>query len=382
MADSNDALDRIGTALHAADRDAVMSCFAADATLGVMSAGDPITFTGAGIGDAIDQLLTGFDALKLTPVTRHLSQAGVVEESVVSGNHAGIFAEAEPTNRRVFVNVRLTATWGPDSTLGSLWVEADNRALLAQIAGNDDVIGESGGLIATVRERQGAALRITDETIAAPTRASAKKPAIPSRSRRLPIVALAAVAVLLVAGLARLVGTAGTPEALTPLPPASSLPAATQSTTVPAPKPSPVAQPARTARPIIATAAPKAVPHVQRGKQVLLKSDVLFALNSAALTPAATAALTRLARQIRGTVTTGTIQVNGYTDNLGIVSYDIALSRSRALAVARVLQKALVGRAVTLVPQGFGQANPIAPNTSDAGRTRNRRVTIVLPVPR
>ena len=78
---------------------------------------------------------------------------------------------------------------------------------------------------------------------------------------------------------------------------------------------------------------------------------------------------------------TGTIQINGYTDNLGSVGYDIPLSGARALAVARVLQSALAGRPVTLVPQGFGQANPVAPNTNDASRARNRRVTIVLPTP-
>jgi outer membrane protein OmpA-like peptidoglycan-associated protein len=92
--------------------------------------------------------------------------------------------------------------------------------------------------------------------------------------------------------------------------------------------------------------------------------------------------VTRIAKQVRSSVVTGTIQINGYTDNSGTVAYDRALSRSRALAVARVLQRGLVGRPVTLVPQGFGQSNPVAPNTSDASRARNRRVTIVLPVPR
>jgi outer membrane protein OmpA-like peptidoglycan-associated protein len=131
--------------------------------------------------------------------------------------------------------------------------------------------------------------------------------------------------------------------------------------------------------PVIKIAAPKSVPHVQPGKQVVLNSDVLFGVDSSALTPAARTALTRVAQQVRSAGVTGTIQVNGYTDNTGGVAYDLALSRARALAVAGVLQQGLAGRPVTLAPQGFGQANPVAPNTSDASRARNRRVTIVLP---
>lgn len=89
--------------------------------------------------------------------------------------------------------------------------------------------------------------------------------------------------------------------------------------------------------------------------------------------------MTRVAKQVRSASVTGSIQINGYTDNLGSVAYDLALSRARALAVASFLQKGLAGRSVTLAPQGFGQANSVAPNTSDPGRARNRRVTIVLP---
>ena len=111
----------------------------------------------------------------------------------------------------------------------------------------------------------------------------------------------------------------------------------------------------------------------------MLNSDVLFSFDSAALTQTARTALTRVAGQIRKAGVTGTIQINGYTDNLGSVAYDVALSRARALAVAGVLQAGLAGRPVTLAPQGFGQANPVAPNTSDPSRARNRRVAIVLP---
>jgi len=130
---------------------------------------------------------------------------------------------------------------------------------------------------------------------------------------------------------------------------------------------------------VIKAANPMTAPHVQAGKQVILNSDVLFGSDSAALTPAATAAVVRLAQQLLKTTLSGTIQINGYTDNVGVVSYDSALSRSRALAVAHVLQNVLVGRNLTLIPQGFGSSNPIAPNTNEAGRARNRRVAIVLP---
>jgi len=73
------------------------------------------------------------------------------------------------------------------------------------------------------------------------------------------------------------------------------------------------ARPARTALPAIARADPKVVPKVQAGKQVVLRSDVLFAFDSAALTPAASTALTHLAQQVRHTNVTGTIQGTAFT---------------------------------------------------------------------
>jgi len=58
-----------------------------------------------------------------------------------------------------------------------------------------------------------------------------------------------------------------------------------------------------------------------------------------------------------------------------------AQARARALAVAEALQPALAGLSVTLQPQGFGDADPVASNATADGRARNRRVTIVLPTP-
>ena len=111
----------------------------------------------------------------------------------------------------------------------------------------------------------------------------------------------------------------------------------------------------------------------------MLASDVLFETGSSVLSPEAVQALTDLSRTIRERQVTGTVQVNGYTDNTGSDAFDLELSRARALAVAQVLQRELAGVPVRLEPQGFGKADPVADNATAEGRASNRRVTIVLP---
>ena len=138
--------------------------------------------------------------------------------------------------------------------------------------------------------------------------------------------------------------------------------------------------PASTA-PEIESAAPSVAPSVQAGEQLVLASDVLFETGSSVLSPEAVQALGTLASSIRERQVTGTIQINGYTDNTGSDAFDLELSRARAQAVAQVLQGALAGVPVRLQPQGFGKANPVADNGLPEGRAQNRRVTIVLPEP-
>lgn len=384
MNDPSAALQSLGAALSSGDRNAVMACFTADATLDLMfgeeRGEERITFTSMGVREAVERLLTGFDHIKLTPISRQVSASRIVQESVLSGDHTGSFAGAEPTSCRVRVNVKLSATVATDSNLQSLTVEADTRALFAQIAGTDDVVGVTGVMIAAARERHDGAVRIIDS--ARPqvvTRASRRAPSSTSRSRGQWAALMVAAVLLLMAFLVWRPGStdpALEASAAHPAGPQTPTSRPTAAPTKPAPAPSPGAL---TKLPVIAIAAPKSVPHVQPGRQVVLNSDVLFGFDSASLTPAARIALTNVAKQVRSAGVTGTIQINGYTDNLGSVAYDLALSRARALAVAGILQKGLAGRPVTLSPQGFGQANPVAPNTSDPGRARNRRVTIVLP---
>jgi len=71
------------------------------------------------------------------------------------------------------------------------------------------------------------------------------------------------------------------------------------------------------------------------------------------------------------------VGVYGYTDNNGSDAVNIPLSEKRADAVKHyLLKKGLPeGRVET---KGFGSSKPVADNNTEAGRSKNRRVEIVL----
>jgi OmpA-OmpF porin, OOP family len=68
--------------------------------------------------------------------------------------------------------------------------------------------------------------------------------------------------------------------------------------------------------------------------------------------------------------------VAGHTDNVGAKEMNLALSRQRAEAVIAWLAGRGVEK-VRLAPAGFGDTRPLAENTDDAGRQKNRRVDLV-----
>lgn len=72
-----------------------------------------------------------------------------------------------------------------------------------------------------------------------------------------------------------------------------------------------------------------------------------------------------------------TISVYGHADSTGPEDYNMQLSQQRALSVSNYLasQGVAAGR---LQAVGFGESRPIADNSTDAGRSANRRVEIVI----
>lgn len=71
------------------------------------------------------------------------------------------------------------------------------------------------------------------------------------------------------------------------------------------------------------------------------------------------------------------LKLAGYTDNIGSASYNLKLSRDRANAVKTYLSTQGVDSSM-IQAEGYGKANPIASNKTDAGRQLNRRVEFTL----
>nr|WP_240929770.1 OmpA family protein [Streptomyces coryli] len=110
-----------------------------------------------------------------------------------------------------------------------------------------------------------------------------------------------------------------------------------------------------------------------------LEASVLFAKDSAALTPDARATLKQLAQKIGRANPTRPITVAGYTDNLGTAAHGLTLSKRRATTVAKALEAAPALSDATFRTKGYGEAHPIASNKTESGREKNRRVAVTVP---
>lgn len=67
------------------------------------------------------------------------------------------------------------------------------------------------------------------------------------------------------------------------------------------------------------------------------------------------------------------IEIQGHTDNVGNDAYNLDLSKRRANTVYNYLIEKGVDK-TRIAYKGYGEANPIATNSTDAGKQKNRRV--------
>ncbi|WP_114966469.1 OmpA family protein [Alkalilacustris brevis] len=110
--------------------------------------------------------------------------------------------------------------------------------------------------------------------------------------------------------------------------------------------------------------------------RVILPETVTFRTGSSVVDPAFRPSLRAVSESLQR-YPNSTVRVIGHTDNVGTAAHNNQLSQDRALSVARQLI-AYGARASRISVTGRGYYEPIATNTTAAGRAENRRVEIVI----
>jgi outer membrane protein OmpA-like peptidoglycan-associated protein len=118
------------------------------------------------------------------------------------------------------------------------------------------------------------------------------------------------------------------------------------------------------------------VERVGEGIQVTFESGLLFDFDSDVIRSEARTNLRNLAASL-DKYPGSDLLIVGHTDSVGTDAYNLALSERRAESAASYLASQGVER-TRIRARGLGETEPVAPNESDAGRSRNRRVEIAI----
>ncbi|MBK8848395.1 MAG: OmpA family protein [Bacteroidetes bacterium] len=105
-------------------------------------------------------------------------------------------------------------------------------------------------------------------------------------------------------------------------------------------------------------------------------NNILFKTNSSEISPQSVFMIANFAAYLIENKTLR-IAINGHTDNQGSASENMKLSEARAKVVYELLIKNNIA-ANRLSYKGYGATQPVADNTSEAGKSKNRRTEIVI----
>ncbi len=112
-------------------------------------------------------------------------------------------------------------------------------------------------------------------------------------------------------------------------------------------------------------------------KEISIKQQVQFALNSAEILPASEGLLSEIADAMRTHTEILKLEIQGHTDNQGGSKRNLTLSDARADSVRSWLQSHGVP-SERVSAKGYGDMRPVAPNVTAGGRAKNRRVQFVI----
>ena len=114
---------------------------------------------------------------------------------------------------------------------------------------------------------------------------------------------------------------------------------------------------------------------LEKGSSIILK-NIFFESKKYELQTTSFTELNKVAELLKENAAL-TIQISGYTDNVGKPSDNLLLSINRAKAVITYLQSKGID-SKRLTGKGFGESNAIAPNTTEAGKSQNRRTELTV----
>ena len=114
---------------------------------------------------------------------------------------------------------------------------------------------------------------------------------------------------------------------------------------------------------------------LEKGSSIILK-NIFFESKKFELQTTSFTELNKVAELLKENVAL-TIQISGYTDNVGKPADNLLLSINRAKAVITYLQSKGID-SKRLTGKGFGESNAIAPNTTEAGKSQNRRTELTV----
>ena len=109
-------------------------------------------------------------------------------------------------------------------------------------------------------------------------------------------------------------------------------------------------------------------------KEVIVLTGVNFAFNSDQLTPQSKGILDNQVAKLKASPAVK-VQVAGHCDVVGSDAYNQQLSEKRAKSVMNYfISKGIDAKSLTAV--GYGKFKPVAPNDTEEGRAKNRRVEL------
>lgn len=114
------------------------------------------------------------------------------------------------------------------------------------------------------------------------------------------------------------------------------------------------------------------------GIKVTFNADMTFATNKATLSASAKEALAKFAAEMTAADMVNTaIRIKGHTDNTGSAAVNEKLSLQRAQSVGTILKNNGVA-ASRINEEGCSYNEPVADNSTAAGRKQNRRVEVFV----